>query len=64
MTNLYEILTQKFQQGYYASSERAVRAFGFPPETVSAIVAEAGRKGISAEAVVIQHLNLVYKEAR
>ncbi|MDD7201919.1 MAG: hypothetical protein SPF89_07595 [Sphaerochaetaceae bacterium] len=65
MTNLTNILSRKSLRDYYRDAERAVASFGFAPEAVRAILAEAGRKGVSAEAVVIYHINSLYnKEAR
>lgn len=63
MTNLANILSQKSLRDYHRNAERAVSAFGFAPETVRAILAEAGRKGVSAEAVVIYHINQIYGRA-
>lgn len=63
--NLNNILSQKSLRDYHRRAERAVASFGFAPEAVRAILAEAGRKGVSAEAVVIYHINSLYnKEAR
>lgn len=64
MTNLTNILSRKSLRDYHRDAERAVASFGFAPEAVRAILAEAGRKGVSAEAVVIYHINSLYKEAR
>lgn len=63
MTNLTNILSRKSLRDYHRDAERAVASFGFAPEAVRAILAEAGRKGVSAEAVVIYHVNNMYKEA-
>lgn len=66
LTNSFNVtLFSSLDNGYYDRSAKAVREFGFPPETVSAILAESVRKGISAEAVVISALNRLYgKEAQ
>lgn len=66
LTNTLNVtLFHQLDNGYYDRSAKAVREFGFPPETVSAILAESVRKGISAEAVVISALNRLYgKEAQ
>lgn len=63
MPNPINILSRKSLRDYHRDAERAVASFGFAPETVSAILAESARKGVSAEAVVIYHVNNMYKEA-
>lgn len=63
MPNPVNILSRKSLRDYHRDAERAVASFGFAPETVRAILTEACRKGVSAEAVVIYHVNNIYKKA-